>query len=89
MVSKELLDMLVCPDTRQSVRLAPDEVLARLNRRIEAGEARNRAGSKVEEKVEAGLLREDGLVLYPIRDDIPIMLVEEGIDLGESGPAAK
>jgi uncharacterized protein YbaR (Trm112 family) len=27
----------------------------------------------------AGLLRQDGSRLYPIRDDIPVMLIEESI----------
>jgi uncharacterized protein YbaR (Trm112 family) len=32
-------------------------------------------------RLEAGLVRADGKVLYPIRDGIPVMLVEEGIAL--------
>jgi uncharacterized protein YbaR (Trm112 family) len=35
----------------------------------------------VTEPVDGGLVRSDGRFLYPIRDDIPIMLVEEAIPL--------
>jgi len=33
------------------------------------------------ERIDAGLVRADGKFLYPIRHDIPIMLVDEAIPL--------
>lgn len=83
MVDPELLDILVCPETKQPVRLADDELLARVNAAIEAGTLANRGGDPVTQPVAAGLVREDGAVLYPIRDDIPIMLVDEALPVGE------
>lgn len=80
-IAKELLDILVCPETKQSVAPAPVEVLNRLNQRILAGEVKNRAGQAVTIPLEGGLLRNDGRVMYPVREDIPIMLVEEGLVL--------
>ena len=77
----ELLAILACPETHQALSLADAAVLEGLNARIEAGTARTAAGATVEERVEAGLLREDRKVLYPIRDAIPVLLVDEGIDL--------
>ncbi len=41
----------------------------------------NRGGAGVREPIEGGLVRQDGKWLYPIRDDIPIMLVEEALPL--------
>jgi len=81
MVDQELLDILVCPETKQPVRLADAEVLARLNTAIAHGSVKNRGGQPVTEEVREGLLREDGLFLYPVRDDIPIMLIDEAIPL--------
>jgi len=81
MISKELLDMLVCPETKMPVKLAGKDVLDRVNGKIRGGEIKNRGGATIGEPLEAGLLRDDGRILYPIRDDIPIMLVEEGIPL--------
>ena len=76
-----LLDILVCPESHQPVAMADSELLARLNAAIEAGGAVNRGGDPVTDSVTEGLLRQDGHVLYPIRDGIPIMLIDESIEV--------
>lgn len=81
MIDPKLLEILCCPETRQDVSLAPESLVAELNARAEAGTLVNKAGQAVREKMEAGLLRADGKALYPIREDIPVMLVEEAIPL--------
>jgi uncharacterized protein YbaR (Trm112 family) len=73
--------ILCCPETRQDVSLASADLVADLNARVEAGTLLNRAGQPVREKLDAGLIRADGQVVYPIREDIPVMLVEEAIPL--------
>jgi len=80
-VSPELLEILVCPETKQSVALANDDVLAQVNEKIAAGAMRNRGGEKVEQSIDEGLVREDGKVLYPVDDGIPVMLIEESLEL--------
>jgi uncharacterized protein YbaR (Trm112 family) len=80
-VDPELLEILVCPETRQPVALAPDELLASLNEKIKAGDLRNRGGKTVETPLQEGLLREDGRILYPVDDSIPVMLIEESIEV--------
>ena len=80
-VSKELLEILVCPETKQPVAPAPSDVIESLNRQIEAGTLRNRAGDPVSSPVQEGLLREDGRILYVVDDSIPVMLIEESIEL--------
>ncbi len=81
MISKELLDLLVCPENRTPLTLADDELLVKLNRAIAAGSVKNRSGHQVGEPLSGALVRQDGRLLYPIVDDIPIMLVEEAIPL--------
>lgn len=81
MISKELLDLLVCPESRMPLKLADEELLARLNQAIAAGKVKNRSGQQVTESLAGALVRQDGNVLYPIIDDIPIMLVDEAIPL--------
>ncbi len=78
-VHPDLVEILACPESRQPVRLAEAELLDRLNRLIEAGQIRNRGGARVEKRLAEALVREDGQVLYPGGEDIPVMLVDEGI----------
>ncbi len=33
--------------------------------------------------IDEGLVREDAKILYPVREDIPIMLIDEAIELGK------
>lgn len=80
-VSADLLEILVCPETRQPVALAAPALLESVNARIRAGSLRNRGGQTVTQELREALVREDGRVLYPVDDGIPVMLVEESIDL--------
>ncbi len=77
----ELLDILVCPETHRAVALADDGLVARVNAAAGAGSLTNRGGDPVQPGFEALLLRDDGRVAYPVRDDIPIMLIDESIDV--------
>ena len=80
-VSPELLEILVCPETKQPVAPAAPDLLARLNEAVRAGRVRTRGGRVVSDPIAEGLLREDGRVLYPVDDGIPVMLIEESIEL--------
>jgi uncharacterized protein YbaR (Trm112 family) len=79
MVDKDLLDILCCPETKQDLSLLPGPAIARINQRIKEGAVKNRAGQTVREAIDGGLLRTDRKYLYPIREDIPIMLIDEAI----------
>ena len=79
MIAPDLLEILCCPETHQTLRLADDAAVAALNQRIASGQIKNRAGQPVTEKIEGALLREDGKFLYVIRDHIPVMLIDEAV----------
>ena len=81
MIDEQLLEILACPETKTPVRLAEAELIERINAAIAKGSLKNRGGEAVTEAVDGGLLREDGKMLYLIRDEIPIMLIEEAIPL--------
>jgi uncharacterized protein YbaR (Trm112 family) len=80
-VSSELLEILVCPETKQPIALASPDVLARINAEIDAGRLRNRGGEPVKARISEGLIRQDGRILYPVDDGIPVMLIDESIEL--------
>jgi len=84
MIRPELLEILRCPETHQKLSLAPSELITRLNSQISSGQLRNRAGKLVEQPLEGGLLREDGAILYPVRGELPIMLIDEGVLLSRT-----
>jgi uncharacterized protein len=81
MIDPDLLSILCCPETHQDVRLAEPALIDKLNAQIAAGALKNHAGQPVQEKIDAGLVRADGKFLYPVRGDIPVMLVDEAIPL--------
>lgn len=83
MIGKELLDILVCPELRTPLTVADDDLLAALNRAVGEKRLKNRAGEPVERQLDGGLLREDRAFVYPIVDNIPIMLMDEAIPLDQ------
>jgi uncharacterized protein YbaR (Trm112 family) len=77
----ELLKLLCCPETHQSLTPATQLIVQELNQAIQAGRVKSKNGEEVLEKIEGGLVRADRKVLYPIRHNIPVMLVDESIPL--------
>ena len=67
-LSHELLRRLRCPETRQPLSLADADTLARIS-------------AMTGETLEGALVREDGQRAYPIREGLPILLLDEGLDL--------
>jgi uncharacterized protein len=82
-----LQQVLCCPESHQPLLDAGAEVIARVNRAIQAGEVRNRQGEPVTGALERALIREDRRVLYPIRQGIPVLLSGAAIVL-EAGQSA-
>jgi uncharacterized protein YbaR (Trm112 family) len=83
MLDQETLEILVCPVTHQPFELADDSLVAKINRAIEAGTLQDQIGRLVKQPISEGLVRKDGKVLYPVRDDIPVMLADESIPLDQ------
>jgi len=81
MIDPELLKIMCCPETHQPIALAEPSLIEKLNQLIAAGQLKNRADQPVKEKIDGGLVREDKRFLYPIRGNIPIMLIDEAIPL--------
>ena len=78
-MNAELLSILRCPETRQMLALAETAVVERLNAQVAAGTLRNAAGQPVTVRLDGGLVRADGKALYPVRNNVPVLLVDEAI----------
>jgi len=81
MINPELLKIMCCPETHQPIAVADPALIEKLNQLIAAGQLKNRAGQPIKEKIDGGLVREDKKFAYPIRENIPIMLIDEAIPL--------
>jgi len=81
MIDPELLQILRCPETHQTLAAADSGLIAALNDSIAAGRLRTRAGQPVTEKLDSGLVRNDGRFIYPVRRNIPVLLIDEAIPL--------
>lgn len=81
MIDKELLEIIRCPETKQKLTPAGAKQIDELNVRIESGELQDRGGEAIKDKIDGGLIREDGKFLYLIRDEVPVLLVDEAIPL--------
>lgn len=82
-MDRKLLDILVCPATRQSLAPVARAALEQINQAISAGGiARVDAGPQIE-PLAAGLITSDGKRVYRVEDDIPVLLVDEAILTGQ------
>jgi uncharacterized protein YbaR (Trm112 family) len=81
MIDPELLQLLACPENHTPLQVASKDLIGRLNQAIASGVVKDRGGEPVQAPIEGGLVREDGTVLYPIIDAVPVMLVDRGISL--------
>jgi uncharacterized protein YbaR (Trm112 family) len=81
LISDKIIEILVCPESQQSLALAPDSVIQELNQKVALRLLHTVNKELVAEELSAGLIRKDGSVIYPIKQGIPVLLIEEGIRL--------
>ena len=81
MLTEEVLELLQCPLTGKKLSLASDQMILRVNEAIANGNARDRIEQKVSQKIDGGLVTDEGVWLYPIREEIPTLVAEEAIDI--------
>ncbi|MFZ2752285.1 MAG: Trm112 family protein [Lysobacteraceae bacterium] len=78
-MDRKLLDLLVCPATRQPLALLDKPGLEALNRAIAAGSVKRADDAPQTETIREALITRDRKTLYRIDDGIPVLLIEEGI----------
>lgn len=89
-MDRKLLDLLVCPTTRQPLQLLDSRGLQALNAAIAAGGIVRGDGSAQAGALGEALVTRDRKTVYRIDDGIPVLLAEEAIATAqvEGFPAA-
>lgn len=78
-IDRRLLEILCCPVSKTPVRRIDKETLEIINAAARQGEALQVDGTPLEAPLDDAIITDDGKVVYPIVDDIPVMLAERGI----------
>lgn len=78
-MDRKLLDILVCPATRQPLALLDKPGLEAVNRGIAAGGVKRNDGSAQPDPLREALVTRDRKTVYRLDDGIPVLLAEEGI----------
>jgi uncharacterized protein YbaR (Trm112 family) len=84
-MDKRLLAILRCPVTHKELSLARSAALKEVNAAIDAGKLTNRDGKLLDERLAEALISDDGKVLYPIANGIPVLLEGESINMEQLG----
>ncbi len=78
-IDGKLLEILCCPVSKTPLTRLPASRLKKLNEAIAAGEVQYVRGATVDKPLREALITEDSRVIYPVVDEIPILLEERGI----------
>ena len=82
-MTRRLLDILCCPITHARLEPLGRSRLHALNRRIRDGSLRYRNGRPVGAELTEAWVTADGRLAYAVRDGVPVLLPEEGINLSQ------
>ena len=81
MIDNQLLNVLRCPQDQSQLAPADEQLLSQLNQAIQDKQLKNLGGQPIEKHLDGGLIRAAGDLMYPVFDQIPVMLPDEAIDL--------
>lgn len=84
-MDKRLLSILRCPVTHKGLSLAKSAILKEVNAAIDSGNLSNRDGRILVDALTEALVTDDGKVLYPIANGIPVLLEGESVNMEQLG----
>ena len=77
----KLLNIICCPVTRERLSIATSKQLVFINTEIAKSNLKKLDGSIAEQPQSNALINATKTLLYPIEEDIPILLENEAIDV--------
>jgi len=82
-MDKKLLSILCCPVTHKGLALARRDTLESINQAIGDGKLTNRDGAVLKGSLGEALVTDDGKLMYPVNDGIPVLLEGESVSLDQ------
>ena len=82
-MDRQLLEILVCPKSKKKLQSADSRIIEKVNDKINSGECRDISLNTVEEPLTDALLQPEEQILYPVRNEIPVMIYEQAIDISD------
>ena len=80
-MDKRLLNILRCPVTHKGLSMMRRDLLDKVNNAIGEGQLVNRDGNTLDAGLAEALVTDDGKLLYPVNDGIPVLLEGESVSL--------
>jgi uncharacterized protein YbaR (Trm112 family) len=80
-----LVSLLRCPQNRGALHVADRDLVERLNARIGRRALEDQRGERVSRKLDGALVRDDGVVAYPVRGGLYDLLIDDAIPLDQLG----
>jgi len=82
-MKKELLSIICCPISKQSLSFVTRKKLDELNKAINEGLIKTNEGNILNENITDALITDNGMIIYPIKDNIPVLLENKSIHLDQ------
>lgn len=82
-MDKRLLNILRCPVTHKGLSMVRRDLLDKVNSAIGEGQLVNRDGNTLDAGLAEALVTDDGKLLYPVNDGIPVLLEGESVSLDQ------
>ena len=82
-MNKRLLSVLCCPVTHKGLSVVRPDHLKKINTAISGGRLANRDGTLLTESLKEALITDDGKIMYPVNDGIPVLLEGASVALNQ------
>ncbi|MDH5720095.1 MAG: hypothetical protein OEZ13_05655 [Spirochaetia bacterium] len=80
-MDEKLLEILVCPKSKKKLILADSVIIQKVNKMVNENKCKNINGDNISQDVIEGLYEPENKTFYIIKDNIPVLIYENAINL--------